>query len=202
VILSVYGAAFPFDRLCTLRLFASIVPPMNETPSQAATIASLYIEALRQNQPLWFRVASNSMHPLFYKDDLVYIEPAQAQDIATGEIAAFETSHGLVIHRIVAIAQKSDTIRLLQMSDVEIQPSWIQAQAVVGRVVTVRGQTFQLDLLHPIAKWCSKVTTAIRYQLYKCGNNRPLGIVLRIASRLAIHLGFWLIRCCCASSQK
>jgi signal peptidase I len=175
---------------------------MHETTLQATTIASLYIEALRQKQPLWFRVASNSMHPLFYKDDNVYIEPAQPQDIDTGDIAAFETSHGLVIHRIVAIEQKSDTIRLLQMSDVEVMPSWVQEQAIVGRVVTVRCQGYQLNLRHPIAKWCGKVTATIRYRLYKCRNNMPLSIVLRIASRLAIHLGYWWIRCSCASSQK
>lgn len=175
---------------------------MNETTSQATTIASLYIEALRQKQPLWFRVASNSMHPLFYKDDDVYIEPAQAQDIDTGEIAAFETSDGLVIHRIVAIEQKSDTIRLLQMSDVEVIPGWVQEQAVVGRVVTVRCQKYQLDLRHPVARWCGKVTAVIRHQLYKCRNNMPLSMVLRVASRLAIHLGHWWIRCCCISTQK
>jgi hypothetical protein len=175
---------------------------MNNTTSHAATIASLYIEALRQKQPLWFRVASNSMHPLFYKDDSIYIEPAQAYDIAIGEIAAFETSHGLVIHRIVAIERKPDTIRLLQMSDVEIMPSWVQEPAVVGRVVTIRCRGYQINLRHPLAKWCGKVTATIRHRLYNCGNNMPLSIVLRIASRLAIHLGYWCIRCGCASPQK
>ncbi|MEO8972408.1 MAG: S24/S26 family peptidase [Ktedonobacteraceae bacterium] len=175
---------------------------MNKTTLQAATIASLYIEALRQNQPLWFRVASNSMHPLCYKDDSVYIEPAQAQDIGIGEIAAFETPHGLVIHRIVAIEQISDTIRLLQMSDVEVMPNWVQEQAVVGRVVTVRCQSYQLNLQQPIAKWSGRVTAAIRYRLYNCGNNVLMSMVLRIASRLAIHLGYWCIRCSCASSLK
>lgn len=175
---------------------------MNNTTSQAATIASLYVEALRQKQPLWFRVASNSMHPLFYKDDTVYIEPAQAHDIRIGEIAAFETSHGLVIHRIVAIEQKSTTIRLLQMSDVEVMPSWVQEQTVVGRVVSVRCQGYQMNLRHPLAKWWGKVTAAIRHQLYNYENTMLLSIVLRIASRLAIHLGYWCIRCCCASPQK
>lgn len=175
---------------------------MNKTTSQAATIASLYIEALRQKQPLWFRVASNSMHPLFYKDDSVYIEPAQAHDIRIGEIAAFETSHGLVIHRIVAIEQNADTIRLLQMSDVEVMPGWVQEQAVVGRVVTVRCRGYQINLQHPLAKWCGKVTADIRHWLYNYKNNMLLSIVLRIASRSAIHLGYWCLRCCCASPQK
>ncbi len=175
---------------------------MNDTTLQAATIASLYIEALRQKHSLWFHVASNSMHPLFYKDDNVFIESAQGQDISIGDIAAFETSHGLVIHRIIAIEQDKDSIRLLQMSDVEVRPSWVQEQAVVGRVVTVRYKGYEINLQHPLARWCGKVTAHIRYRLYKYGNTMPLSIVLRIASKLAIHLGYWCIRWCCASSQK
>lgn len=175
---------------------------MNKTTLQAATIASLYIEALRQKHPLWFHVASNSMHPLFYKDDNVYIESAQAQDISLGDIAAFETSNGLVVHRIIAIEQDKDSVRLLEMSDVEVRPNWVQEQAVVGRIVSIRCSGYQLNLRHPLARWCGRVTANIRYQLYKCGDTMPLSIVLRIASRLAIHLGYWCIRCCCASSQK
>ncbi len=181
---------------------------MNDTSPQASTIASLYIEALRQKEPLWFRVASNSMFPLLRKDDSVYIEPAQAQDIRIGDIAAFETSSGLVIHRIISIQQTQELIRLLQMSDVEVQPTWIKEQAVVGRVVTIRTartirqKSCSLDLRPPIAKWCGKVTAIIRYRLYTYRNNMPLRTVMRIASRLAIHLSYWCIRCCFASPQK
>lgn len=175
---------------------------MNDTTPHASTLASLYIEALRQKQPLWFRVASNSMLPLLRKDDSIYIEPAQAEDIRIGDIAAFETSSGLVIHRIVAIEQMHETSRLLQMSDVEVLPAWVKQEAIVGRVITVRRQKYQLDLQHTIAKWCGKVTAVIRYQLYKYKKNVPLRMVMRIASRLAIHLGYWCIRCSSASPQK
>lgn len=175
---------------------------MNDTTPHTSTLASLYIEALRQKQPLWFRVASNSMLPLLRKDDTVYIEPAQAEDIRIGDIAAFETSSGLVIYRIVAIEQMHETIRLLQISDVEVLPAWVKEEAVVGRVITVRRQKYQLDLRHPIAKWCGKVTAVIRYQLYKYEKNVPMRMVMRIASRLAIHLGYWYIRCGSASPQK
>lgn len=175
---------------------------MNDTTARTSTLAFLYIEALRQKQPLWFHVASNSMLPLLRKDDSVYIEPAQAADIRRGDIAAFETSSGLVIHRIVAIEQSHETIRLLQMSDVEVLPTWVKEEAIVGRVSTMRRQTYQLALRHPIAKWCGKVTAVIRYQLYKYQKNMPLRMVMRIASRLAIHLGYWCIRWGSASAQK
>ena len=178
---------------------------MNNISPQASTVASLYIEALRHNEPLWFRVASNSMLPLLRKDDSVYIEPAQAQDIRIGDIAAFETSSGLVIHRIVSIQQTQKPIRLLQMSDVEVLPTWVKEQAVIGRVVSVRTtrrKNYSLDLHHPIARWCGKVTAVIRYRLYTYRNNMPLRTAMRIASRLATHLSYWCIRCSCASPQK
>src|SRR5579863_3176992 len=111
--LSTYFTHFTCFITISLLLIVSLAKRMNDTTPQASTLASLYIEALRQKQPLWFRVASNSMLPLLRKDDSVYIEPAQAEDIRIGDIAAFETSSGLVIHRIVAIEQTQETIRLL-----------------------------------------------------------------------------------------
>lgn len=174
----------------------------NDNPAHASTIASLYIDALRQHESLWFRVASNSMLPLLRKDDEVFIEPTQAQHIAPGDIAAFETSQGLVIHRIVAIEQKQHTIRLLQMSDVEVSPTWVQAQAIVGRVAKVRRGKRILNLRLPLARWASAVTAAIRYWLYKYTKNTPVRLALRIASRLAIHLGGWCIRLCCGTQQR
>src|SRR5439155_21245391 len=156
-----------------------------------------FIEAIRQGQPLWFRVASNSMFPLIRVDDTVYIQPTSANEIHVGEIAAFETSAGLMIHRIVNSQQTEGTVRLLQMSDVEFLPSWLKEQAVVGKVVYIRWQGRQVNLQQPIAKWCGRVTARIRYRLYLCNKTNPLRIMLRVCSRLAIHLGYWCIRCCC-----
>ena len=181
--------------------FTSMTESMNDTTTHTSTIASLYIDALRHNQSLWFRVASNSMLPLLRKDDEVFIEPALAQTIVPGDIAAFETAQGLVIHRIVAIERIQQTSRLLQMSDVEVSPTWVQPQAIVGRVVMVRRGKRQLNLRHPLARWASRVTAAARYRLYIYTKNTPLRLALRIASRLAIHLGDRCIRFCCISQQ-
>ncbi len=131
--------------------------------------------------------------------DRVFIQPARASNIHIGEIAAFETSDGLVIHRIVHVQQAGETIDLLQMSDVNLHPTWVKAQAVVGKVVYIQRKNKQLNLLHPLAKRCGTVTARIRYQLYMYNKNVPLGIMLRICSRLAVHIGYWFVRVCCAS---
>jgi hypothetical protein len=134
--------------------------------------------------------------------DRVFIQPAQAREIRIGEIAAFETSDGLVIHRIVRVQQAAEAIDLLQMSDVNLHLSRINEQAVVGKVVFIQRANKQMNLLHPIAKWCGTVTARIRYQLYLYNKSRPLGLVFRICSRLVIHLGCWCVRCCCTSTAS
>ena len=169
-------------------------------PPQSMVIASLFIQAVRQGQSLWFRVASNSMYPLLRRDDTVFIQPASAKDIRAGDIAAFEAGDSLIIHRIVHIQQTADSLRLLQMSDVELLPSWVAEEAVVGKVVTVRRKQRQSDLRHPIAQWGGKVTARIRHRLYLYDKNSPIRLALRACSRLVITFDYWCIRCFCTSA--
>ncbi|HYK85877.1 MAG TPA: S24/S26 family peptidase [Ktedonobacteraceae bacterium] len=172
--------------------------PSTTPPSDI--IASLFIQAVRQGQSLWFRVASDSMLPLIRRGDSVFIQPATAQEIRIGDIAAFESSDNLVIHRIVSTQQVTGSIRLLQLSDVELLPSWVKEQAVVGKVVLLRRQQRQIDLRHPIAQWWGKVTAGIRYQLYlHSTKNGPGRLLLRVCSRLTLNLGNWCLRRLCAS---
>ncbi len=172
--------------------------PQPDIP-QASIIASLFIQAIREGHSLWFRVASASMNPLLHLGDTVFIVPARANEIHIGEIAAFETPAGLVIHRIVYQQHREGAIRLLQMSDVELLPSWVNEQAIVGKVVRTRRGSSEVDMLHPIAKRCGTVTAGIRYKLYLYNKNIPLRMVLRVCSRLIIRSGYWCIRLCCTS---
>lgn len=200
--------------------------PQQERP-QAAVVAALFIQAVREGQSLWFRVASKSMLPLMHVDDSIYIIPAKASEIRIGEIAAFETPGGLTIHRIVridiagektsqttSVEQTGETLRLLQMSDVELLPRWIEETAVVGKVVSIRRQRQQgrlerkqesrqkrqVNLRHPIAQWCGTVTARVRYKLYMSGENRLLKLLLRVCSRLSIQIGNECIWLWCAAT--
>ena len=166
---------------------------------QASIIAPLYIEALRNGQSLWFRVVSNSMVPTLRVDDSVYIESTKANEIRVGEIAAFETPKGLVIHRIVRIQQSETSVRLLQMADVDLQPSWIEEQAVVGRVILARRQVRQINLQHSIAQKCGKITARLRYKLYLWKIFTPLGILSRLCSRLVVLASYFCIQSCCST---
>ena len=175
--------------------------PLQEQ-SPATVIAALYIEALRQGTPLWFRVISGSMQPLFHVGDEVYIEPIQARDIQRGDIAAFETSEGLVIHRIVARQENGSHIRLLQMADVVLRPSWIDEHAVVGRVVAIRRENSQVSLQHPIAKWYARAIANIRFQLYSWKKFNLVRMALRVCSHIVLTSGCWCIYHYCHREQK
>jgi hypothetical protein len=164
--------------------------------AHATTIASLYIQALRGGETLWFQVASGSMVPTLKVGDSVRIEPARAKDIQDGEIAAFETAQGLVIHRIVRREQRGIAVRLLEMCDADLRANWIDEQAVVGRVIIVRRGTREINLQHPVAKRCGTVTAYLRHRLYLLHTNKKfarLRVVVRKCSRLVVHSGCWCI---------
>jgi signal peptidase I len=162
--------------------------PQKNTDS-SEILASLYREALRGGTPLWFRIVSGSMYPLFHINDDVFIEPAQARTILPGDIAAFETPEGLVVHRILYTQESKGHIRLLQMADAVLRASWIEEQAVVGRVVTSRRGTIQVNLQHPIAKWWGRAITRIRYRLYLWNTSNPFRLLLRAYARVMLIVG-------------
>lgn len=177
------------------------------TPSHTSDslLVSLSIDALRQGQSLWFRVASGSMSPLLQVNDAIYIVPAKAQELNRGDIAAFETAEGLMVHRIIHTQSKAEkgkaAHRLLQMSDVVLQPTWLHDQAILGRVMIVRRGAKQVSLHHPIAKWWGWAISAIRYQLYLQRDITPIRKGLRICSHITLSVGYqFLFRCCLSAT--
>jgi len=165
-------------------------------------IAGLYIEALRKGQPLWFRVASGSMHPLLRVGEQVRIEPATAEQIQVGEIIAFETGEGLVIHRIVQRVQENADLQLVEMSDVHFRAGPVDREAVVGRVVAIRQGNTRIDLQRTLAQKCGRVTARARYRLHTVHSSNKLAqAFLRKSSRLVARLASWCVRHFCASSQ-
>ena len=165
----------------------------------SSIVESLHLEALRKGQSLWFRVISNSMAPTLRIGDSVFIEPAHAKEIRIGDIAAFETAKGLVIHRIAKTEQTRTSVRLLQMADVDLHASWVEEHAVIGRITTLRRKNREIYLQHPIAKRCGNITVRLRYQLYLWKLNKPFGILSRLCSRWVVLSSYLWIRCCCTT---
>ncbi len=176
------------------------MPSPQPDTAPASVIASLYIQAIRQGQSTWFRVASGSMEPTLHAGDRVYIQPVKASEFRAGEIAAFETADGLVIHRIIHRKQTNAAIRLMEMGDADLRASWIEEQAVVGQVVAVRHRSRQIDLLHRIARRYGAVTAYLRFWLYCTSKKfRTLRFFARKCSHFVVRLCCWRIRTSSAS---
>jgi signal peptidase I len=168
----------------------------------SSIIASLSIQGVRQGQSIWFRIVSGSMKPLLRVGDAVYIQSATAHDIQSGEIAAFETSAGLTVHRILHRRQKDGHVELMEMGDVAFQAYWIKEHALIGRVVATRRGKRQINLQTPIAKRCGRVTASLRYGLYCLYNGinfHALRVVLRKCARLTALANALCVHVCSAS---
>lgn len=164
-------------------------------------VASLSIEAVQQGHALWFRVASGSMRPLLQIDDAVLIRPARADEIKIGDIAAFTTGEGLLIHRIVHRQQGGTNSRLLQMGDGEVRPGWIEGQTVIGKVVALRRAQTIVDLQHPLARWWNTIIAAVRYWRYAVARSTLLHMLARGCTFAICRMGCCSIYTFCRSSQ-
>lgn len=153
----------------------------------------LYFEALRRSQALWFRVSSGSMRPLLRVDDAIYIQPARADQVQPGEIIAFLTNDGLVVHRLLQIQQREGICRLLQMGDAAHYSGWITGESVLGRVVTVKRDHYTLSLQRPLAHWWGCTMAILRYRLYLWQHIPVLSFVIRGTTRLWRDLGGWYL---------
>jgi len=192
------GNQFSFLVYCSFYQEAAM--SLSSESPRSSIVALLYVQALRQGLALWFTVASGSMRPLLAVGNEIYIEPAQAHELRIGDIAAFETPQGIVVHRIVQRRQSQTTIQLLQMADIDLYPSWIEAHDVIGRVTAVRRDTAYIDLQHPLARQMGAITAYIRYWLFRCKRHEQPGSVLHTCSRAVVHLQNRWVQQCCASS--
>lgn len=169
---------------------------MKQNAAQSAALTSLFIQALRQGQPVWFRVVSGSMLPLVRVGDAVYIEPTSS-DLQVGDIAAFETPAGLVVHRLVHYEQTANQARYVEMGDAALLAHHVDEQAIVGRVTNIRRATRQVDIRLPVAQRWGKVTARIRFRLYsidKVIKFNPARFLIRKCARLVALVGSVCIR--------
>ncbi len=179
------------------------MPLSQDSALDKVVIAALYVEAVRKGQALWFHVASGSMRPLLRIGDEVCIEPAIAEQMRVGEIAAFETAEGLIIHRIAQLRQENANLRLVEMSDVYFRTALVEGNAVVGRVVAIRRGSLLIDLRRPIAQMCGRVTARARYWLYGIPvRNNLLRAFLRKCARLVARCGSWITCGFCSSTYQ
>jgi hypothetical protein len=168
------------------------------TETESDLLNSLYIEALRKGHAIWFRVVSGSMRPILRVGDAVHIQPVVPEDLQIGDIAAFETPAGLVVHRIVHILRPRESpSRFIEMGDIGLQASEMTGEVIAGRVSAIRRGELLVDLQKPLAKRWEGVTARLRYRLYCLytgSRYQPVRVVLRKSARLVARAGVMVHR--------
>lgn len=179
--------------------------PTKLKEAESAILNSLYIQALRQGQSIWFRIVSGSMCPLLRVGDAVHIQPVSPYDLHLGDIAAFETPAGLVVHRIVHMLPSVIPPRFIEMGDVTLQAQEVTVEAIAGRVIVIRRGDLLIDLQRPVAKRWGGVTARLRYRLYcqyRDSKHDLVRLVVHKSARLAARVGSAVIRRACASLER
>jgi signal peptidase I len=78
------------------------------------------------------------MSPLIRRDDLVMIEPAEAERVRFGDVIAFESAGQRVIHRVMGKRRRQEKLVFLQKGDLNAEIGEVPAEHVLGRVTRVR----------------------------------------------------------------
>ena len=177
------------------------MPPTHKE-ADSGILNSLYLEALHQGQSIWFRVVSGSMRPSFLIGDAVLIQPVSPRDLHIGDIAAFETPAGIVVHRIVHFLPPKTPAGFIEMGDAMLQANEVSEEAIAGHVISVRRGDLFIDLQKPVAKKLGGVTAWLRYWFY-CQYRDSKHYLVRLAARksasLVARAGSTVIRHTCAS---
>ena len=103
---------------------------------EPVVVVDLLRRGMAQGQLPALTIVSNSMSPLFYIDDKVFVESVTISDLAVGDVVVAQTTYNLMTHRFWGWMGEADNRQLLMRGDrLLLFDSLLPASALVGRVV-------------------------------------------------------------------
>lgn len=115
----------------------------------SAEFAALSQELLQLGSAMRFTAHGTSMQPLVRDGDVLFVKPAKARPIRTGDIVLCRTDpENLLVHRVIRKKKSERGSRFLVQGDQVDQPDgWIPQEQVFGRLVSIErtGKQFELD---------------------------------------------------------
>lgn len=135
----------------------------------AAMIAGLLHESMKDGKVPFLTVTSNSMRPLLRRGDQVGLSATTLQQLTPGDVIVVRDGDTFLTHRFVAIRQKDAETMLLTRGDrpLALDPPW-SPDRYVGRVTVLRRSGRVLSLEHGAGRWL----------------NQHLGCLARLETRL------------------
>ena len=88
--------------------------------------------AVQATQPNLFRTSGNSMAPLLRDGTRVHVVPAA--ELVPGDIIAVRRGDVVLVHRFLRLRTRDGAVELHEKGDNRCVGSWVDAEALVGRV--------------------------------------------------------------------
>jgi len=103
------------------------------------------------------KVEGTSMYPLMRPGDTVSLRLTDGSMLNTGDLIAFWQNGKLIVHRFIKRRWVDKSLWLYQKGDNLSGWSWIPADAVLGKVVSIRGRGKQIDMNSNPWTWINRV---------------------------------------------
>jgi hypothetical protein len=119
-------------------------------------------DSLQQGKRPLLTVTSNSMAPLFYRDDQIQIEAAAVDDLQPGDVVVFGSAGGLMAHRYWGRLTAVGEVCLVTRGDrqASYDAPW-PATRLLGRVCSRRRGSRQIHLTRGHGRWLNRRLTQL-----------------------------------------
>jgi len=101
-------------------------------------------------------IAGSSMRPFIRPGDTISLRPMGGHELKMGDLITFWQDGNLIVHRFIKRRMVDKTVRLCQKGDNLSGWSWIPADEVLGKVVSIRGLGKQMDMNTRLWNWVNR----------------------------------------------
>jgi len=115
----------------------------NRSFSCAASIIDLWKDAGRD---IPFTISGISMEPFLKSGDRVVVRTVYSEQLKRGDIIAFRSAGRVIIHRLMGGRKTDKGLVYCQKGDNLGGWTWIPEEAIIGKVVSIRGPKYIADM--------------------------------------------------------
>jgi signal peptidase I len=136
---------------------------MREIILKSNEIAELSSRIVLNGGSFCFKAHGWSMYPFIRDGDVLTIQPADPSALKPGDIIFYTTSDNrAVAHRIVGKKNRDNRIMLLLRGDSLFgSDGWIQAEQIIGQVISLERRQKVMRLNRGLLNWITKLWVSI-----------------------------------------
>jgi len=122
---------------------------MNKNLLTHTVLKEIGFTLLTEGKTLKIKAEGYSMYPAIKPGSAIYIEPYEpGSEPATGDIIAWKRESGFVVHRLIRITKKNDSLLFITRGDSRLaEDDPVNADQIAGRVVRIEYPEGSLALI-------------------------------------------------------